>query len=141
MKAIAVLFTSFLALCAYLEHKPEFGLVSYGIEAPKRVVKRIYVAPQLAMNSPSPLRENVQPAKKVGLPKLPPLFSKPLRNLDLSLPHRISQITAKAPASHRLVLEPVNRRDTIRYRAELLFDREEGSSIRGGKVDIEIPLG
>ena len=141
MKAIAVLLASFSALCVYLEHQPQQGLMDYGFSAPAHSLQRpAAILPPHETTPVAVAAVEQQPiAPAVIFRQIKPSLKKP--SLNMSLPYRANSAPRKLSTPARLRLNPVNRSKNIRYRAELLFDERDGTGVRGGKVDIQIPLG
>ena len=68
---------------------------------------------------------------------------KKIPSLDLTIPAFIAESTISFPTQRRSLnwLKKSSPKKEISYNAELIFDREEGSSIKGAKVNFKIPFG
>lgn len=139
MQAIAVVISSFILLCTYLEISPVRTLASYGVTPPPAVIHRDQAAATVAAAAEVE-RTETSLASRIS-EKAVSSSKQLLRDLNLSVPFQIVGGQLPSTKRTRLVLEPVEQAPKISYSAELLFDEKEGSSIRGGKVDIKIPLG
>jgi hypothetical protein len=129
MHSFLILTLSFAGMCSYLHwatHQPEEQSMS--LEGFTKVIR------ERVDNAQAILELEATPATiATQLPFNPPL--------DLSVPVKdIYSETLSFETNSNSWFE-ANQDQKVEYNAELLFDSKEGNTIRGGQLNITIPMG
>lgn len=128
MRSLLVLSAVFAILVAYLE----------SVGQPRQTAIQPLLSAKV-IRTPSPAGEPQQTIAKVTPPVA---VQRPPLNLQLKLP-LLDSIQQRYTDSKSSVLDLFKRdkKPSITYNAELVFDAEKGEDITGGKINIKIPLG
>lgn len=134
MQPIAVLSAVFALLLSYLEWMApasyptaQQGQVARVIVRDASTADRQQVAVATVKSSPQPIAEKI------------------LKPLNLALPASVEAVQLSQPNAQQTsilsgLFEERSANERVTYNAELVFDRETGEDITGGKVNIKIPL-
>ena len=133
MRLLLVLSTAFTSLAGYLEHTaPLANSRANQVE--------YHAAPLSVVRTTPPAPTKTQQIAAASAPRPASPIKPPVRQLNLQVPVE--------PAHHMLdtskpstldLFAPLNQ-GKVTYNAELVFDRETGEDVTGGKLNIRIPL-
>lgn len=128
MRSLLVLSVCFALLAVYLEQTAPQAHAALASHQPAKVIRHL-TEPQAAQVA-------VQPAVTIHKAEI--------RNdspLNLTLPAiQGTDLSLDSRSSSMLNLFDYRGKEKVSYNAELVFDRETGEDITGGKVHIKIPL-
>lgn len=134
MRSLLVLTAVFTLLVAYFEQTATEAHASLASYQPAKVIRTV----KTAAAKPS-IDKPVQIAKAAPQPETRSALD---LDLNLSLPSMqdtTQALETKATSLLNLFKEQGSKQK-VTYNAELVFDRETGEEITGGKVNIKIPL-
>lgn len=131
MQPLIVLSTVFAMLASYLQW------IAPTPQAPSLQVSQAIVRDR------APVEQTV--VKRATALPTPHMAQRSIKPLNLQLPQSVetslqSLVTEKQTNILKDLFEAPSARERVTYNAELVFDRQTGEDITGGKVNIKIPL-
>lgn len=136
MQPLIVLSAAFAFLVTYLEWNPD--------SSSQLQADYVFAAEVIRDASANPIsskERRAAGAADMRTVKTAPQSRKPL-DLDLALPIPMDTAVSAPIKENSLSIDlfETRQREGISYEAELVFDRETGEDVTGGKVNIRIPL-
>lgn len=134
MHSLLILTLSFAGMCGYLswatdKHEQQ----SISLQGFAKVIRKQVSSAQVKRELTTLKLDSAPIAIVTQLPFNPPL--------DLSIPVTYTHSETLSFETNGNSWFEENQDQKIQYNAELLFDSKEGNTIRGGQVNITIPMG